>query len=373
VRYRRLGRSDLEVSVIGLGTLAMGGRAYGEVDDATSIATIHRALDLGINLIDTADNYGFGHAEEVVGRAIRGYRSAVILATKGGTPWDAQGRLTNDCRADTITRAVEESLRRLQTGWIDLYQVHLPDPQTPYEETATALDRLASAGKIRYVGLSNFWGAEMEAWLGISAVAATQMPYNLLHRDVELEVLPACLRQGIGLIAYTPLLMGAFSGTFAAERTFPAGDHRRHYPQFAGARFEDLLRLVERLKRVAADHHLTVAQLALRWVVSRPGVTCAIPGAKSPGQVEENTVAAERCFTQQELHEIDRVVSSAGIQTARTMPVKVEAVAHGPRGRIGTLAMGIKVVIPERIQAGDVVQMDVVTGQILNVGAGDAR
>lgn len=362
--YRRLGKSDLQVSVIGLGTLAMGGQAYGPIDDRNSIATIHRALDLGVNFIDTADNYGFGHAEEVVGKALQGRRDQAILATKGGTPWDEQGRITNDCRPETIAKAVEESLRRLRTDWIDLYQIHLPDPETPFEEAAHALEQLVRVGKIRYVGLSNFWREDLEEWLAASEIVANQMPYNFLHRDIEGEVLPFCREQGIGVIAYTPLLMGLSTGKLTKDSAFGEGDHRSAYPQFQVEPLRRSLALIERLKPLAEELGLTMAQVALRWVISRPGLTCAIPGAKRPEQVEENARAGERPFTKGELERIDRILEETPVETPRSMPMRIIEVRPGPRGRIGVLEMGIKVRVPEGVEAGSAVQIDIVTGEI---------
>lgn len=365
---RRLGKSDLKVSLIGLGTLALGGKAYGSVNDEDSIATIRRALRLGINFIDTSDNYGLGHAEEVVGKAIGDRRAEVILATKGGTPWDEQGRVTNDCRAETITRAVEESLRRLETDWIDLYQIHVPDPTTPFEEAALALEKLVRAGKIRHVGLSNFWAADLEEWLSNGEIVANQMPYNFLHRDIEREILPLCRERGIGVIAYTPLLMGLFAGRLSGDPKFGEGDHRSAYPQFQGRPLHQSLDLVDRLRPLAEEMGLTVSQLALRWAISRPGVTCAIPGAKRPEQVEENAGAGERVLNEQELREIDRVLDETEVETPRAMPMKVTEVREGPRWKVGVLEMGIKVRIPDSVQAGDRVEMDVVTGQVVKSG-----
>lgn len=364
MRYRRLGSSDLEVSVIGLGTLAMGGQAYGPVDDKASIATIRRAVGLGINLIDTSDNYGRGRAEKLVGRAVKGHRDKVIIATKGGTPWDEEGRVTFDCSREAITQAVEDSLRRLDTAWIDLYQIHVPDPEVPYEETARALERLIQAGKIRYVGLSNFWADHLKAWLATDGAVSDQMPYNFLHRDIEGEFLSFCREHSIGVIAYTPLLMGMFAGRITAETTFGEGDHRSFYPQFRGKPLRDSLALIDRLRPVAADQGMTMAQLALSWVISRPGVTCSIPGAKSPEQIEELVVAGERLLSEAAMEKMDRILEETEVDTPRLIPIRVVEVHEAAGKRIGTLEIGAKVCLPADVQAGDVVKMDAVTGRI---------
>jgi len=365
MQYRRLGKSDLKVSVIGLGTLAMSRRAYGPVKDEDSIATIQRAIELGINFIDTSDNYGLGYAEEVVGKAIKGRREDVILATKGGTPWDKQGRITFDCSQEAITQSVEESLRRLGTDWIDLYQIHFPDLDTPYEETVRVLEQLVRAGKIRYVGLSNFWMEEMGKWLSIDGIVSNQMPYNFLHRDIEQDTLPFSRKHGIGVIAYTPLLMGMFAGRITLETEFGEGDHRSSYPQFQGEPLRQCLSLTDRLRPIAEERGMTIAQLALSWVVSRSGMTCAIPGAKRPEQVEENAGAGEQLLTQAAHDQIDTVLKEAEVETPRSMPMRIVEVHKGARGRLGVLEMGVKLRIPDSVKPGDVVQMDIVTGEII--------
>jgi len=365
MEYRKLGTSDLRISTIGLGTLAISGQAYGPANDERSVATIRRAIELGVNFIDTADNYGRGHAEEIVGKAIEGHRDDVIVAAKGGTPWDEEGRVAFDCSREAITRAVEDSLRRLNTGWIDLYQIHVPDPETPYEETARALERLIQAGKIRYVGLSNFWVEEMEAWLSVDGIISNQMPYNFLHRDIERELLPFCRERGVGIIAYTPLLMGMFAGRITPETEFDAGDHRASYPQFQGRPLRDCLALVERLRRLAEERGMTMAQLALSWVISRPGVACAIAGARRPDQVEENARAGERPLNEAELEQVDRMLERADVETPRVMPMKVVEVREVAGKTIGVMGMGAKLRVPGSVRAGDVVQIDIVTGQVV--------
>lgn len=360
MEYRRLGSSALQVSAIGLGTLPWSG-TYGPVDEGEAVAAVHRALDCGVNFFDTSDNYG--PAEEILGRALRGRRKEAIVATKGGTATDARGRTTNDARPETIRRAAEESLRRLGTDWIDLYQIHLPDPATPFEETARALEDLVKAGKVRYVGVSNFWEEDLAAWLAVGPAVANQMPYNFLHRDIEDGLLPLCRERGIGLIAYQPLLFGLLSGRIGPDTTFALQDHRRAYPGFG-----ELIRasggLRERLGALAREWGLTPAQLALRWVISRPGVTCAIPGAKRPDEVEENARAGERPFAPEELAEIDRILAEFRVPVPRTIDLPVEEVRDSPRGRYAVLVMGIKVGVPDGVEAGDVVATDIVTGRL---------
>ncbi len=367
MEHRSLGNSDLRVSAIGLGTLPLGG-AYGPLDDEAAMVTIRRALDCGINFFDTSDNYGQGRAETLLGRALAGRRGEAIVATKGGTATDARGRVTNDARPETIVRAAEESLRRLRTDWIDLYQVHLPDPATPFAETVQALERLVEQGKVRYVGLSNFWEDDLRGWLEVGSAVSNQLPYNFLHRDIESGLLPLSQERGIGVIAYQPLLFGLFAGRMRPLDVLHDQDHRKSYPGFG-----DLVQATEglraRLGALAEEWGLTPAQLALRWAISRPGVTCAIPGAKRPEQVEANARAGERLFTPQELREIDEVLSEHRFPLVWTIPMPVEAVADGPQGRYAVLALGIKVRVPHGIEAGDTVNMDIVTGGIAKEGS----
>ncbi len=367
MEYRTLGSSDLRVAAIGLGTLPFAG-GYGPLDDQAARVTLRRALDCGINFIDTSDNYGGGEVEKLVGQALAGRRSEAIVATKGGTALDAQGRVTNDARAETIVRAAEESLRRLGTDWIDLYQVHLPDPATPVAETVGALERLVKQGKVRYVGLSNFWEDDLRRWWAVGSAIANQLPYNFLHRDIEGGLLSLCREQGMGIIAYQPLLFGLFAGKLGPPESLHDQDHRKSYPGFG-----DLVRATEvlraRLAALAREWGLTPAQLALRWAISRPGVTCAIPGAKRPEQAEENARAGERAFTREELREIDRILAEHRVSPVRAFPCPVDAVVEGPHGRYAVLRRGIKVRVPHGVEAGDTVDMDIVTGGISEEGA----
>ncbi len=367
MEYRSLGNSDLRVSAIGLGTLPFAG-AYGPADDEAAMVTIRRALDCGVNFFDTSDNYGRGWVETLLGRALAGRRSQAIVATKGGTTTDAQGQVTNDARADTIVRAAEASLRRLRTDWIDLYQVHLPDPSTPFEETAQALETLVDQGKVRYVGLSNFWEDDLRGWLAVGLAVADQLPYNFLHRDIERGLLSLTQERGIGVIAYQPLLFGLFGGRIGLPESLHDQDHRKTYPGF-GSLVQATEGLRARLEALAGEWGLTPAQLALRWAISRPGVTCAIPGAKRLEQVEENARSGERAFTAQELREVDGVLAEHPLAPVRTIPIPVEAVAESPRGRYAVLALGIKVRVPREVGAGDTVNMDIVTGGIVKEGS----
>jgi aryl-alcohol dehydrogenase-like predicted oxidoreductase len=312
---RRLGRTDLELTTVGFGTWALGGTgwkfAWGPQDDADSIAAIHRALDLGINWIDTAAAYGFGHSEEVVGRAVKGRRGSVILATKCGRVRVPGGDGIGSClRADSVRAEIEASLRRLGTDCIDLYQVHWPKPEEEIEEGWQEIARAVKAGKIRHAGVSNFSRAQIERVRAIHPVASLQPPYSMLRREVEEELLGWCAANGIGVVAYSPMQTGLLAGTFTRERVaaLPADDWRRTSPFFTEPELSRNLALVEGLRAIAARGGRSVGELAVAWVLRRPELTAAIVGSRRPGQVDQTAPAADRPLTPEEDRQIARLL-----------------------------------------------------------------
>ncbi len=313
---RRLGQSDLELTTIGLGTWAMGGGgwefAWGPQDDAVSIATIHRALDLGITWIDTAPAYGLGHAEEVVGKALKGRRSSVILATKCGRVWErGSTRLQHRLTPESVRAEIEASLRRLATDHIDLYQVHWPDPEPDIPAAWEEIARAVRAGKIRYAGVSNFSRAQIERIQDIHPVASLQPPYSMLTRGVEAELLPWCASQGIGVVAYSPMQNGLLAGKFSRERiaSLPTNDWRRASPHFTEPALGRNLRLVDGLRAIADRGGRSVGELAVAWVLRRPEVTAAIVGSRRPEQVGETIRASDNPLGGEELMEIERLLA----------------------------------------------------------------
>jgi aryl-alcohol dehydrogenase-like predicted oxidoreductase len=324
---RQLGSTDLWLSRFGLGTWAIAGRDYlfniGDQDDADSIAAIHRALDLGLNWFDSAPAYGLGHAEEMLAKALQGHRNQVLLATKCGIVWDADRQNIGGClKAPSIRREVEQSLRRLQTDRIDLYQIHWPNPDADLEEAWGTLADLIREGKIRYAGASNFSVAQLQRAQAIHPVASLQPPYNLFQREIEPELLPYCRAHQIGVIPYSPLRVGLLSGKFTLERwlALPKDDWRLQYDDYRDKRFQINLEFIDQLGAVAARHARPVSQIALAWILRRPEITAVIVGARRPAQLEETTQAASLSLSEADLAEIetllaerDRRLAEAGV------------------------------------------------------------
>ena len=279
--------TPLKVSRVAIGTWAIGGWMWGGTDAAESIATIRSALEHGINLIDTAPAYGFGRSEEIVGEAIAEgqLRSRVVLATKVGLEWE-RGRVFRNAGRARIMREIEDSLRRLRTDYIDVYQVHWPDPLVAIEETAEAMHTLFKQGKIRAIGVSNFSVEQMERFRRVAPLHVLQSPYNLFERDIEASVLPYCRRNKIATFGYGALCRGLLSGRMRAHTAFEGDDLRRTDPKFLEPRFAQYLAAVERLDRLAQNRfHRRVIHLAVRWMLDQ-GITAALWGARHPGQLQ---------------------------------------------------------------------------------------
>jgi aryl-alcohol dehydrogenase-like predicted oxidoreductase len=287
MEFANISGTSLKASRIGLGTWAMGGWMWGGTDEQESIRTIHAALDKGINLIDTAPVYGFGRSEEIVGRAIAELdkRDQVIIATKVGLEWRNDGVFRNSTR-ERILREVEDSLRRLRTSYIDIYQVHWPDPLVPIEETAEAVLLLLWEGKIRAIGVSNYSPQQME-WFRLAAALHTdQPPYNLFERQIDQDVLPYARQNNISTLTYGSLCRGLLSGRMKLDTRFTGDDLRRVDPKFQTPRYAQYLQAVERLDRFAQESYgKRVLDLAVRWTLDQPGVSVALWGARHPEQL----------------------------------------------------------------------------------------
>ncbi|MFG1429430.1 aldo/keto reductase [Xanthobacter sp. V2C-8] len=281
-----IGSSGIKTSRIGLGTWAIGGWMWGGSDEKDAIATIRAGVERGITLIDTAPVYGFGHSEEIVGKALAGgLREKVQIATKAGLAWK-DGRVFRDSRPARLRLEIEDSLRRLKTDAVDLYQVHWPDLETPFEETARTLEALKREGKIRAIGVSNYSPAQMDAFRAAAPLDAVQPPYNLFEREIEADVLPYAARTGLTVLSYGALCRGLLSGRMTAATTFEGDDLRKVDPKFTAPRFPQYLKAVEELKALAqARYGKPVLALAVRWVLDQ-GPTIALWGARHPGQLD---------------------------------------------------------------------------------------
>ena len=308
---RRLGRTDIELSVVGLGTWVFGGR-WGGADDAESLAACHAALDAGVNWIDTADIYGQGRAERVIGQAVRDRRDEVVIATKGGVAWELEPafRIWREASADYLRMSVDRSLQALGVDVIDLYQVHWPVGGVPADETIGALVELREAGKVRAIGVSNYHLPDLEATEGVAAIDSFQPGYHLFRREIEEGELPWCGRNGVGVIAYGPLAHGLLTGKMSASQTFPATDWRAESELFTDDAFPARVEAVAELDALAGECGRSgVAELAVAWVLRRPEVTAAIIGARTPAQATANAALAGRPLTADEEAAIDAVLA----------------------------------------------------------------
>jgi aryl-alcohol dehydrogenase-like predicted oxidoreductase len=304
MEHRYLSQQGLVVSEEGLGCMGMS-EFYGEGNEAESIATIRRALELGVNFLDTADMYGMGANEQLVGQAIAGRRDDVVLATKFGIVRDPSAGRSVNGRPDYVQRACDASLRRLAVDHIDLYYQHRVDADVPIEETVGAMATLVEQGKVRYLGLSEASAQTIRRAHGIHPIAALQSEYSLWTRDVEEEVLPTLRELGIGLVAYSPLGRGFLTGRFSTPDDFPEGDFRRNNPRFQGDNFYANLRLVERVQALAREHDCAPGQLALAWVLHQGQDVVPIPGTKRRAYLEENVAATEIALSAEDLEALD--------------------------------------------------------------------
>jgi aryl-alcohol dehydrogenase-like predicted oxidoreductase len=311
MRSTELGRTGLEISRVGVGAWAMGGAEYdwgwGSQDDDDSIAAIHHALELGVNWIDTAAQYGFGHSELVVGRAIAGLDPRAYVFTKGGQPEGPNRTTIQSLKGDSLRRELKGSLSRLGVDAVDLYQIHWPIPDEEVEEGWSTLVALKEEGLARHIGVSNFSVAQLERAQAIAPVETLQPPYSLIHRDAEDEILPYCEEHGIGVIVYSPMGSGMLTGSMTRERVaqLPDDDWRKRGPAFQEPDLSRNLDLVERLKRVAERHGVAPGAVAVAWTLHNPAVDGAITGFRRPEQVDPIVAAAELELADVDVAEIE--------------------------------------------------------------------
>lgn len=316
MEHRQLGTSDLTISAITLGTWAVGGWMWGGTEDREALAAIAKALDAGVTSIDTAPAYGFGHAEELVGQAIRGRRGQLQVLTKFGLRWDTEegehffdtqdsaGRkrsIVRNARPESVVWECEQSLRRLGVDHIDLFQCHWRDHTTPVADTMGAVARLIEQGKVRAAGVSNFTVEEIAEARKVVPLASDQPPYSMIKRDIEDDVLPYCREHGVGVICYSPLQLGILSGKVTMDTSYPDDDLRSSSPWYQPANRRQILDFLERIRPIAEAHDATLAQLVIRWTIQQPGITAALVGARKERHAEENAAAADFELSSDEL------------------------------------------------------------------------
>ena len=300
-----LGKSDLRVSVVSLGTWVTGGENWGKTDDNQSISTINRAIDLGINLIDTAPAYGIGHSEEIVGKAIKNRRHQVIIATKCGIDRSGGGFALN-LKPMSIRKELEDSLKRLKIETIDLYQCHWPDPNTPIEDTMGEMLKIQSEGKIRYIGVSNFDIQLIQSALKIAPIVSVQPHYSLLERSIEKDLLPFCRENNIGVMTYGSLGSGILTGKYKMPPSFKGNDARNFfYPFYKEPYWSRTKDLIAEMEKITKEHNKPVAEIAINWINQQEGIATALVGARNSEQVEINAGAGEWELSKKELEVIE--------------------------------------------------------------------
>lgn len=324
MEYRQLGKSQVKASAITFGAWAIGGSMWGGSNEDDAIEAIRTAIDIGITSIDTAPGYGFGKSEELIAKATKGRRDKVQLFTKFGLRRDSeegeyffdlkyQGKvhkIYRNARKKSVLAECENSLKRLQTDYIDLYQCHWPDPSTPIEETMEALAQLLKEGKILAAGVSNFSVSEIERANKVVPIASDQPPYSMVLRDIEKDVLPYCRANNIGVIVYSPLQRGLLTGKFKPDHKFAQEDHRATQPHFQPEYIRRVNAFLERLKPIANKYGATLGQLVLNWTMQQPGITAVLVGARDANQVKENAKAAELNVSKQDIDEINSLLVS---------------------------------------------------------------
>jgi aryl-alcohol dehydrogenase-like predicted oxidoreductase len=314
MRTRRLGNTDLELTVVGLGTWAMGGPwqfGWGPQDEGEAIAAILKAIDLGINWIDTAAIYGCGHSEELLGIALKKTKIRPIIATKCSLLWNEKREKVNCLKAESIRKECEDSLKRLGIETIDLYQMHWPDPEIDLEEGWGEMARLQKQGKVRYIGVSNFNAKQLDRIRKIAPVASLQPPYSMIRRDIEKDLLGYCAKNNIGVVTYSPMQRGLLTGKFSKKRLseLAPDDHRLKSGDYQEPEFSATLTLVDKLRPIAERNKRTLAQLAIAWVLRRPEVTAAIVGARKPSQITETAPAGDWILTKNDIAEIEKLLA----------------------------------------------------------------
>jgi len=327
---RKLGQSDLHVSALAFGAWAIGGWLWGGADSKEAVKAIETAVDHGMTTIDTASVYGFGLSEELVGKAIKGRRDKVQILTKFGMSWnekkghfffsskDNSGKEVEIYRyasKEKVQSDCDDSLKRLKTDYIDLFQIHWADPTTPVSETMEALEILIKKGKIKAGGVCNYSVELMKEAVSIFKLTSNQVPYSMVNRNIEKEIVPFCIEKNIGILAYSPLQRGLLTGKMKPGYTFNDGDSRPSTPYYKEPNFSNILGLLDKIKPIADDRKVTLSQLVLNWTIHQPGITCALSGARNPSQVLDNIGATSFNLTKEEITKIDNLIVALSIDT----------------------------------------------------------
>jgi len=319
--YVKLGSTDIAVSAITFGAWVTGGLFWGGADKKQSVKAIQKAIDYGITSIDTAPVYGFGESENIVGEAIRGNRSKVQILTKYGLRWDStRGKFFFDITdhkgnshaiyryagKESILHECEQSLKKLGTDYIDLYQIHWPDTTTPVEETMEAVDKLINDGKVRAAGVCNYSAKQLNDAGAAIVLNSNQVPYSMVNREIERDVVPYCIENKLSILAYSPLQRGLLTGKITPEYKFNPGDHRAENPYFTEKNLRKINTFLETIKPLAIDRNISLAQLVINWTMQQPGITSVLVGLRNPEQVDENVKAVEFKLNNEELAIISR-------------------------------------------------------------------
>ena len=323
MEYRKLGKNGIEISTVTFGAWAIGGWLWGGTDQKAAVSAIRRAFELGITTIDTAPAYGFGLSEEIVKEAVRGKRDKYQILTKFGMRWDLdRGEFffnTEDANGkpvkmykysgkESVIEECERCLKRLGTDYIDLFQIHWPDSTTPIHETMEAVVRLIETGKVRAAGVCNYSAEQTAEALKTAPLLSNQVPYSMVNRSIEEDLIPFCIQQGMGVLAYSPLQRGLLTGKIRPGHAFGPGDHRPATPHFEKKNMDKVLGFLDEIQPIADGHGATLAQLVISWTIHRPGITAALVGARNPAQVEENAKAAGIRLTAEETGKIDALL-----------------------------------------------------------------
>ena len=322
MKTKRVPKIDEELSAVGFGCWTISGSNFwNNVNDQDSIKAVQKAVELEVNFFDVAPVYGFGHSESILGEALKGNRHIVFIASKCGLVWDDQKRVSNNLTKHSLFKEIDDSLQRLQTDYIDLYQIHWPDPNTPIEETMEALELIKESGKIRYIGITNFSIELMQKAMNYSTIASHQGLYNMLERNadsyhnisldykVEKEVLPFCQKHGMAFFPYSPLFQALLAGKFKAEKNFSKNDVRSNNPKLTGETFKVYFEIAEKLKAYMQEIDKPLVQVAINWLINQEAVTSVICGARNAQQVEKNIGSVKWDLTDEIMEQIEKILT----------------------------------------------------------------